>query len=169
MNRYLWLSLLACVLAACGTAPPKPEATAAMATNAASSASTPAPTATNAPDASASGTPANSGSAAVVFYRPWKFVGGGMGFIVREGTTELGKLRAGKFFVLQVTPGKHTYVVHSGASDDLTIDADAGETYYIEGEIGMGVIVGRPHIKPSDKAAFEAVKAKLEEVRPITG
>jgi hypothetical protein len=36
-------------------------------------------------------------------------------------------------------------------------DADARETHYIEGEIGVGVVVGRPHIKPSDQASFMAV------------
>jgi hypothetical protein len=70
--------------------------------------------------------------------------------------------------VLHVAQGKHTYTVHSEVSDQLTIDADAGETYYIEGEIGVGVVVGRPHIKPSDQASFETIKAKLQEVPPMT-
>jgi len=104
----------------------------------------------------------------VIFYRPSRFVGGAVGFIVREGTTELGKLRSGKYFTVQVAPGKHTYVVHSEAKDELTIDADAGETYYIEGEIGVGVLVGHPHIKPSDKSSFEAVKDKLQQVPTIS-
>ena len=72
-----------------------------------------------------------------------------------------------KYFVLQVAPGKHTYEVHSEAADRLTIDADAGETYYIEGEIGVGILVGHPHIKPSEKSAFEEVRGKLTEVPPI--
>jgi len=163
MNRYLIVGLLTALIAGCAAEPPKPQSNAAAAP-AAPSAPTPAAAVASPPGASAP-----AGSATVIFYRPSKFAGAAIGFIVREGTTELGKLRSGKFFVLHVAPGKHTYVVHSEASDQLTIDADTGETYYIEGEIGVGVFVGHPHIKPSDQASFEAIKAKLEEVPPITG
>ena len=50
----------------------------------------------------------------------------------------------------------------------LTIDADPGETYYVQGSVGMGLMVGRPNLAPSDQAAFEAVKAKLKEVTPMS-
>jgi len=60
-------------------------------------------------------------------------------------------------------------VVHSEAKDELIIDADAGETYYIECEIGVGVLVGHPHIKPSDKSSFDAAKDKLTQVPAING
>jgi hypothetical protein len=158
MTRNLIVGLLACLLAACAAEPPKTQSTPSAIVHAASAA--PAAPAAAAPDA---------GKAMVIFYRPSRFVGGAVGFIVREGTTELGKLRSGKYFTVQVTPGKHTYVVHSEAKDELTIDADTGETYYIEGEIGVGVLVGHPHIKPSDKSSFEAVKDKLTQVPAISG
>jgi hypothetical protein len=171
MIRKLIPALFASLIVLC-TTPPSQAQSAASAASAASEASEPAaasaaaaPAAEVAPAAAS----ADAAKATVIFYRPSKFVGGAVGFIVREGTTELGKLRSGKYFILQVTPGKHTYVVHSEAKDELTIDADAGETYYIEGEIGVGVLVGHPHIKPSDQATFEAIKGKLTLVQPITG
>jgi hypothetical protein len=160
MNRKVIVGLLTTLIVACAAEPPKPQPTAAPAAAPAAPAAAASPT-------SAVSTNAPAGTATVIFFRPSKFVGGAIGFIVREGGTELGKLRSGKYFVLHVPPGKHTYVVHTETSDELTIDADAGETYYIEGEIGVGVLVGHPHIKPSDQAAFEAIKAKLEEVQPI--
>ncbi|MBS0613697.1 MAG: DUF2846 domain-containing protein, partial [Proteobacteria bacterium] len=139
-------------------------------------AKSPAPPPSPATDASAAAAPAaaaiavpEQGKGMVVFYRPSGFAGAAIGFIVREGTTELGKLRSGKYFVLQVAPGKHTYVVHSEAKDELTIDVDAGETYYIEGEVGMGILVGHPHIKPSDKNGFDAAKSKMKQVSPLSG
>jgi hypothetical protein len=160
MNRVMVLAFMAVAVAACASGPPKPAATPAAApVVAAPLAASPSPAAAIPPPA--------AGAATVIFYRPWKFVGGGVGFIVREGTTELGKLRAGKYFVLQVAPGKHTYLVHSEATDSLTLDADAGETYYIEGEIGVGVLVGHPHIKPAEKSAFEQIRGKMTEVPPI--
>ena len=169
MNRVLVLSLMAGSLVACASGPPNPDAprvaTPAVAAPAAGTPAAGGPAAASNPSADIP--PPLAGASTVVFFRPWKFVGGGVGFIVREGTAELGKLRAGKYFVLQVAPGKHTYTVHSEATDNLTIDADAGETYYIEGEIGVGVLVGHPHIKPSEKAAFDEIRNKLTEVAPI--
>lgn len=159
MTRHLLLALMTSLIVACASEPPKPPPSTVTA-------APPAAPAVGAPSAPDSGT--SAGTATVIFYRPSKFVGGAVGFIVREDKTELGKLRSGKFFVLHVAQGKHTYTVHSEVSDQLTIDADAGETYYIEGEIGVGVVVGRPHIKPSDQASFETIKAKLQEVPPMT-
>jgi len=111
---------------------------------------------------------APSDTATVIFFRPNKFLGAAIGFIVREGKTELGKLRNGKYFVLHVSPGKHEYVVHSEAKDVLTMEADPGETYYFQGSVTMGFMAGRPNLAPSDQAAFEAVKASLKEVPPMS-
>ena len=162
MNSKFTLSggLLAVLLAAATVSiadePPAPSpAPAAEAT-------APAPVA--APAVAAPAAPASAETATVIFFRPSKFVGAAIGFIVREGDKELGKLRNGKYFAIHVAPGKHAYVVHSEAKDVLTIDADAGETYYIQGSVGMGFVAGRPNLSPSDKATFEALKDKLKEV-----
>ncbi|MDB6163822.1 MAG: hypothetical protein JWL98_1254, partial [Xanthomonadaceae bacterium] len=70
------------------------------------------------------------GKGQIVFFRPSKFAGGAIGFKVREGTTELGKLRSGNYFVAAVDPGAHQYIVHSEAKDILNMEVEAGETYY---------------------------------------
>lgn len=109
------------------------------------------------------GTPAE-GMAQVVFFRPWKFAGGGVSFKVREGDSELGKLAAGKYFVVDVPPGTHSYVVHSEAKDVLDLEVEAGETYYVKGSINMGIMVGRPNIGPSNEGEFAAAQKKLKRV-----
>jgi hypothetical protein len=38
---------------------------------------------------------------------------------------------------------------------------DAGETYYVQGSLGMGVVVARPHIAPSDEATFDRMAKRL--------
>lgn len=122
-----------------------------------------APAAATAPSATADkiGAP-QEGKAQVVFFRPSKFKGAAIGFKVREGETELGKLRNGKYFVSNVEPGTHQYTVHSEAKDVLTMEVEAGETYYILGTITMGIMAGRPNLSPSDQATFDSMAAKLE-------
>jgi hypothetical protein len=100
----------------------------------------------------------------IVFFRDKKFAGGGVGFKVREGDVELGRLRNGSYFTIQASPGKHEYTVHSEKKDVLTLEVDPGETYYVQANITVGVLAGRPNLAPSDKAAFEALKSKLKDV-----
>ncbi|AXK72632.1 DUF2846 domain-containing protein [Lysobacter sp. TY2-98] len=124
-----------------------------------------APTAPAAPVAAPANTlisaaPADKGQ--IVFFRESKFAGGAIGFKVREGETELGKLRSGNYFVAVVEPGKHEYNVHGETKDILTMEVEPGETYYVKATISMGFLAGRPNIAPSDEAAFLAVSAKLK-------
>jgi hypothetical protein len=134
-----------------------------------------APSAVAAPSAEPAVAPATgesaaeSGTGTVIFFRPSKFVGAAIGFKVRENGQELGKLRNGKYFVLKVAPGVHQYEVQGEAKDMLTLEVEAGETYYVQGLLGVGIVAGRPNLTPSDAATFEAIKAKLKEVPPLTG
>jgi hypothetical protein len=125
-------------------------------------AATPATTpAAAAPDA---GIPAPAGDFAnVVFFRESKFVGSMVSFKVREGEQELGKLSSGTYFVAQVPVGAHAYTVHSEAKDVLNLEVERGETYYVQGSISMGVMVGRPNLAPSDAATFASMKSKLKD------
>lgn len=108
-----------------------------------------------------------AGKGQVVFFRPSKFVGAAIGYKVREGETELGKLRNGTYFVIQVEPGTHQYTVHSEAKDVLTLEVDAGETYFVEGGVSMGVLAGRPNLSPSTSTAFAAIASKLKVAKPL--
>ena len=107
------------------------------------------------------------GKGLVVFFRPSKFAGGAVGFIVREGTNELGKLRNGNYFAVAVEPGTHTYIVHSEAKDVTNIEVEAGETYFLTGSISFGFMAGHPNLSPSDAAAFEAILPKLKPSKPL--
>lgn len=100
------------------------------------------------------------GKAQIVFFRPKKFVGAAIGFIVREGEAELGKLRNGNYFIATVEPGKHVYTVHSEAKDRLNVEIEGGETFFAKGTINMGVLAGRPNLSPSSEAEFRAEKLK---------
>jgi hypothetical protein len=103
-----------------------------------------------------------AGKGQIVFFRPSKMMGAAIGFKVREGETELGKLRSGKYFIAAVEPGTHEYNVHGETKDVLTMEIEAGETYYVQGTLGMGIVAGRPNIAPSDEATFMGLSKKLK-------
>jgi hypothetical protein len=136
-----------------------PTATAAT-TAAADNDSPPAPAGTG-----KIGPPA-AGKGQVVFFREKKFAGSAIQYMVREGTTELGKISSGVYFVLAADPGKHTYTVHSEAKDDLTLEVEAGETYYVISSLSMGFMAGHPHLAPSDQATFDGMADRLRISTP---
>lgn len=126
---------------------------------AASAAPAPAPVSAPAPAAASS----SGGVGKIVFFRESKFAGGAVSFKVREGQTELGKLSSGTYFIANLAPGPHEFTVHSEAKDILNLEVEPGETYYIQGSISMGLMVGRPNLAPSDEATFNSMKAKLKD------
>lgn len=107
------------------------------------------------------------GMGQIVFFRESKMMGAAIGFIVREGEAELGKLRNATYFVHPTTPGQHSYVVHSEAKDMMNIEVEAGETYYVSGSLSMGVFAGRPNLSPSSQDAFVAAQKKLKPAKPL--
>jgi hypothetical protein len=99
----------------------------------------------------------------VVFFRAKKFAGAAVSFKVREGEQELGKLSTGTYFVAAVPTGPHAFTVHSEAKDVLNLEVESGETYYVQGSVSMGLMVGRPNLAPSNEAAFNGMKEKLKD------
>lgn len=103
--------------------------------------------------------PADKGQ--IVFFRPSKLGGAALSFSVHEGAKGIGKLGNGQYFVILADPGIHEYSNQSEAKDTLRLEVEPGETYYVQQTIGMGIMMGRPHLTPSDAAAFGAKKLKL--------
>jgi hypothetical protein len=100
----------------------------------------------------------------IVFFRAKKFAGAAVGFKVRENDVELGRLRNGTYFTIHPTAGKHEYLVHAAAEDNLTLEIDPGETYYVQANITVGALTGRPNLSPSNQGAFEKLKGDLKDV-----
>jgi hypothetical protein len=102
------------------------------------------------------------GKGQVVFYRKPMVALVPFNWIAREGKTEICEMVAGTYCVATVDPGKHTYEVHSEVTNRLTLEVDAGETYYVIGGISMGLVLNHPNISPTQKAQFDAISAKLK-------
>jgi len=94
------------------------------------------------------------GKALVVFYRNLAYAAAALTFMVREGQTDLGELSIGTYFTLVADPGWHTYTVRAERHDNMQIELDADETYYVHFELGTGVLLYQPSLSPAEQWQF---------------
>ncbi len=109
--------------------------------------------------------PPPHGQAQIVFFRAHSLMGTGQWFNVRENGLALGKLTNGAYFVEPlVDPGLHTYTATAEPEfkDSLKLQVDPDETYFVEGILTKGVVIGAADLIPSDRAAFDKVAATLK-------
>jgi hypothetical protein len=104
------------------------------------------------------------GKGLVIFYREKKLQGWGVGYNVRDGEKEIGGLPNGSYFVYDATPGRHTFAASTESTAERTIDVQPGKTYYISGQVEMGVFVGRPHLTIVDPAEGASAISGLNRV-----
>lgn len=112
--------------------------------------------------------PPPRGKGEVVFFRARTLIGTGQWFKVRENGAALGKLSNGAYFVRVTEPGVHTYTAKTEpeAKDQLKLEVDAGQTYFVEGDLTKGLAIGVPDIVPSDRAAFDKASKSLKLAPP---
>jgi hypothetical protein len=108
--------------------------------------------------------PPPPGMGQVVFFRPTTAMGTGQWFNVREEGQALGKLTNGVYFVTPLPPGQHSFTASTEPEfkDRLTLKIDPGETYYVEGMLTKGVVIGVANLTPSDKARFDKLSSELQ-------
>lgn len=108
------------------------------------------------------------GQGQVVFFRKKSMLGTGQWFNVREDGKALGKLSNGAYFVQPERPGLHTFTAKTEPEfrDKLTLKVDAGETYFVEGVLTHGVVIGVADLTPSDQSAFVAAAKALKLAGP---
>lgn len=113
--------------------------------------------------------PPPPGMGQVVFFRAKSLLGTGQWFNVREDGKALGKLVNGAYFVQVTEPGLHTYTAATEPElkDHLKLEVDPGETYFVEGALTKGVVIGTANIFPSDRASFDKAKKGLKIAPPV--
>lgn len=82
----------------------------------------------------------------VYFYRPSSFVGGGVSYDIKNGDTVIATLYNGGYYPYFSTPGEKEFWAKTESKSSITLDVKTGQTYYIKGEVGVGFLVGRPHL-----------------------
>jgi hypothetical protein len=105
---------------------------------------------------------AGSGTGKLVFFRKGGLMGMAISCAVFENGVKVSSLSPGRYFEIDATEGVHQYSVRSEATDTLRIEVEAGETYYNECSIGMGIMAGRPNLSPVDEARWNEKKGKLK-------
>lgn len=108
--------------------------------------------------------PPPPGQGQVVFFRRKSLLGTGQWFKVREDGRALGKLSNGAYFVQVTRPGLHTYTATEEPEfkDKLKLEVAPGETYYVEGALTKGVILGAADLTPSSAASFAKASKDLK-------
>ncbi|PNU05057.1 DUF2846 domain-containing protein [Novosphingobium guangzhouense] len=95
-----------------------------------------------------------AGKGQIVFYRTGTIMGAAMGCAVNENGQKISSLGSGRYFVLVTEPGRHEYTVKSEAKDVLALEVEADETQYAMCRIKMGIMAGRPDLRPSTRDEF---------------
>jgi hypothetical protein len=149
------------------TATPAPQATTSA--PAADAASTASPTDTATPAADAAPVADSSERAHIIFYRPSRLSGMIYTYHVREtgedghvseSTPIIADLPNGTFVRYEAEPGIHNYNIAGPMAvtkdaDRLRVELEAGETYYFQQTLHMGLITGGFMLVPSDQAHFD--------------
>jgi hypothetical protein len=101
--------------------------------------------------------------ATVYLYRSPGFVGAALSPTVNANGVALDDLPAGGYFVYHAAPGELELSARTEASTSVTLDAKAGQIYYVKGSIGVGVFVGHPHLVlvSNEVGAHEITACKL--------
>jgi hypothetical protein len=106
----------------------------------------------------------------VYFYRESSFKGAAIHYDISDNGTVIGALQSGTYFYENATPGPHTYSAKTEASSEVTLNVEAGKTYYVKGSITFGFVAGHPKLEIADETAAQAALAKLDyAVKPGTG
>lgn len=101
--------------------------------------------------------PAN-GKGQVVFFRPGGFAGSAVACSVHENGVKVSSLGGGRYFIMAADPGRHEFSVKTEATDTLPLEIESDETQFVACKIKMGIMVGRPDIRPSTEEEFRAQK-----------
>ena len=104
--------------------------------------------------------------ALVFFYRDSSFKGGALTYQVHEEERLIGALRSGTFFYHYSEPGQRTYWGQTTIRQSLVLDVAAGETYFIKGDISMGVFAGHPRLTVVEPERAKSSIAKLQYAVP---
>ncbi len=99
-----------------------------------------------------------AGKGQIVFFRPGGMVGSAVACSVFENGAKVSSLGGGRYFIMVADAGRHELSVKTEATDKLPLEVEPDETQFVACKIKMGIMVGRPDIRPSTEQEFRAQK-----------
>lgn len=99
----------------------------------------------------------------IYVYRDFNLIGGGVAYMVEANGVPVTRLPSHGYFVYFAQPGEVELSAKTEAKTSITLDVEAGGTYFVKGTIGVGVFVGHPHlvVVPNDVGEAEIADCKL--------
>ncbi|MCA0933272.1 DUF2846 domain-containing protein [Lutimonas saemankumensis] len=91
------------------------------------------------------------GKGTVVFYRIKKFSGGAITFNIQDSERNYGPLKNGGKITVNVDPGERTFFSQVLSADAVTLNIEAGKTYYVKAAVKVGYYAGRPKLTQVDE------------------
>lgn len=106
-----------------------------------------------------------SDEALIYYYRPSKFIGGGVYYDVEENKEVVTTLYNGGYYLHRTTPGEKHVEASTEGKSELFFTAEKGKTYFVRGKVNVGVLMGRPSLRlvPEEKALKEIQECKIIE------
>ena len=99
----------------------------------------------------------------VVFFREKKAKGAALRFRISDTSAQsIGTLTNGSMIHIYLPPGQHSFTARNPSvdgTDVMTLNVEAGETYYVQGEFLWGWPTGRPKFnRVSESQALPSIK-----------
>lgn len=93
----------------------------------------------------------DNGKSLIYIYRPSSFVGSGVFYDIHTSTNNnqdnvIGTLRNGGYIETEIEPGEVEVWGKTESKSSVTLDAQANNMYCVKGTVGIGLLVGRPHL-----------------------
>ena len=97
----------------------------------------------------------------IVFYRLNSFAGSAIRFNLNSSEGPLGQLTNGSIIYNHLPPGDHQFWSQVISQDAIAVKVEAGKTYFVKGEVLMGVFAGRPKFTQMPEAQAQVDLATL--------
>jgi len=106
--------------------------------------------------------------AIVYVYRTAQFVGDGVTYTVNAGGKPLVKLLPNGYIALLAEPRETEFSAETEATSSITLDLEAGQTYYLKGGIGVGFLVGHPKLTLVDATTGSSEIVNCKKLPPAS-
>lgn len=107
----------------------------------------------------------------VYIYRPKKYFHGGLDYTVNANGFKIDTLHNGCYLPYIAKPGRIQISSRTEITSYVTLDIEAGETYYIKTSVRPGNMVGRPHLQLVSKEVGkkEIIACRLKKKKKDSG